>query len=47
MENTVYREGHLDLKHKDNADFALIGIDRDEPLDKITPLPKIYRVLIL
>ena len=23
------------LKHKDNADFALIGIDRDEPLDKV------------
>ncbi len=23
------------LKHKNNADFALIGIDRDEPLDKV------------
>ena len=27
------------LKHKDNADFALIGIDRDEPLDKVLTYP--------
>ena len=28
------------LKHKNNADFALIGIDRDEPLDKVLALAK-------
>lgn len=28
------------LKHKDNADFALIGIDRDEPLDKVIAFAK-------
>ena len=28
------------LKHKDNADFALIGIDRDEPLDKVLAFAK-------
>ena len=26
------------LKHKDNSAFALIGIDRDEPLDKVIAL---------
>ena len=28
------------LKHKDNADFALIGIDRDEPLEKVLAFAK-------
>ncbi len=28
------------LKHKDNSDFALIGIDRDEPLDKVIAFGK-------
>ena len=28
------------LKHKDNADFALIGIDRDEPPEKVLALAK-------
>ena len=28
------------LKHKDNAEFALIGIDRDEPLDKVLAFAK-------
>lgn len=28
------------LKHKGNAEFALIGIDRDEPLDKVLSLAK-------
>ena len=28
------------LKHKNNADFALIGIDRDEPLDKVLAFAK-------
>ena len=28
------------LKHKDNADFALIGIERDEPLDKVFAFAK-------
>ena len=28
------------LKHKNNADFALIGIDRDEPLDKVLAIAK-------
>ena len=28
------------LKHKDNADFALIGIDRVEPLDKVLAFAK-------
>ena len=26
------------LKHKSNPDFMLIGIDRDEPLEKVIPL---------
>lgn len=28
------------LKHKDNTNFALIGIDRDEPLDKVLAFAK-------
>lgn len=28
------------LKHKDNAGFAMIGIDRDEPLDKVIAFGK-------
>ncbi|WP_320969455.1 MULTISPECIES: TlpA disulfide reductase family protein [Bacteroides] len=28
------------LKHKDNPNFALIGIDRDEPLDKVLAFAK-------
>lgn len=28
------------LKHKDNKDFVLIGIDRDEPLDKVIAFGK-------
>lgn len=28
------------LKHKDNSEFALIGIDRDEPLDKVIEFGK-------
>lgn len=28
------------LKHKDNAGFALIGIDRDEPLEKVIAFGK-------
>lgn len=28
------------LKHKENAGFALIGIDRDEPLDKVQAFAK-------
>ena len=28
------------LKHKDNADYALIGIDRDEPLEKVLAFAK-------
>lgn len=28
------------LKHKEDADFALIGIDRDEPLDKVLAFAK-------
>ena len=28
------------LKHKNNADFALIGIGRDEPLDKVLAFAK-------
>lgn len=28
------------LKHKDNAEFTLIGIDRDEPLDKVLAFAK-------
>ena len=28
------------LKHKDNADFALLGIDRDEPLEKVLAFAK-------
>ncbi|NDW13513.1 TlpA family protein disulfide reductase [Bacteroides sp. 214] len=30
-----YIEKDIWQKHKDNANFALIGIDRDEPLDKV------------
>lgn len=33
-------ENDIWLKHKDNADFALIGIDRDEPLDKVLAFAK-------
>ena len=28
------------LRHKDNQEFALIGIDRDEPLDKVQAFAK-------
>lgn len=35
-----YIEKDIWLKHKDNADFALIGIDRDEPLDKVLAFAK-------
>lgn len=28
------------LKHKDDADFALMGIDRDEPLEKVLAFAK-------
>ena len=28
------------LKHKDNSAFVLIGIDRDEPLDKVIAFGK-------
>ncbi len=28
------------LKHKNNPEFALIGIDRDEPLDKVLAFAK-------
>ena len=28
------------LKHKDNSDFALMGIDRDEPLNKVLAFAK-------
>ena len=28
------------LKHKNNPEFALIGIDRDDPLDKVLALAK-------
>lgn len=28
------------MKHKDNTNFALIGIDRDEPLDKVLAFAK-------
>ena len=28
------------LKHKNNAEFALLGIDRDEPLDKVLAFAK-------
>lgn len=35
-----YIERDIWLKHKDNADFALIGIDRDEPLDKVEAFAK-------
>lgn len=30
-----YIESEIWQKHKDNPDFVLIGIDRDEPLDKV------------
>lgn len=30
-----YIEKDIWLKHKDNSDFALIGIDRDEPLETV------------
>ena len=32
------------LKHKNNPNFALIGIDRDEPLDKVLAFAKATRV---
>lgn len=32
------------LKHKDNSDFALFGIDRDEPIEKIDELRKATNV---
>ena len=34
------RDRDIWLKHKNNADFALIGIDRDEPLDKVLAFAK-------
>lgn len=33
-------EKEIWLKHKNNPDFALIGIDRDEPLDKVLAFAK-------
>ena len=33
-------EKDIGLRHKNNADFALIGIDRDEPLDKVLAFAK-------
>lgn len=35
-----FMEKDIWLKHKDNADFALIGIDRDEPLEKVLAFAK-------
>ena len=35
-----FTEKDIWLKHKDNADFALIGIDRDEPLEKVLAFAK-------
>ena len=39
-EEMPFIEKDIWLKHKDNADFALIGIDRDEPLDKVLAFAK-------
>lgn len=36
----LFIEKDIWLKHKDNADFALIGIDRDEPLEKVLAFAK-------
>ncbi len=33
-------EKEIWLRHKDNPDFVLIGIDRDEPLDKVLTFAK-------
>lgn len=33
-------EKEIWLRHKDNNDFVLIGIDRDEPLDKVMAFAK-------
>ena len=33
-------EREIWLRHKDNPDFVLIGIDRDEPLDKVLAFAK-------
>ncbi len=35
-----YIEKDIWLKHKNNSDFALIGIDRDEPLDVVIEFAK-------
>ena len=35
------------LKHKDNSAFALIGIDRDEPLDKVIAFGKSTRNVLI
>ncbi len=35
-----YIEKDIWQKHKDNKDFVLIGIDRDEPLDKVLAFAK-------
>ena len=35
-----YIERDIWLKHKDNSKFALFGIDRDEPLDKVIAFAK-------
>lgn len=35
-----YIEKDIWQKHKDNPDFVLIGIDRDEPLDKVLAFAK-------
>ena len=35
-----YIEKDIWLKHKENPEFALIGIDRDEPLDKVLAFAK-------
>lgn len=35
-----YIERDIWLKHKDNTEFALIGIDRDEPIDKVKAFAK-------
>lgn len=35
-----YIEKDIWQKHKDNKDFVLIGIDRDEPLDKVQAFAK-------
>jgi peroxiredoxin len=39
-----YIEKDIWQKHKDNSGFALIGIDRDEPLDKVIAFGKSVRV---